>query len=199
MVSTWTKVSSCLETFHVLLCFGRDCGIVSVWDQCGRYLFPMLQIQTICSADAFEDTWFISLVGCSSSAKKWDIWREKGYFWNGHEDLIGLPPLHQIRQVNLTVWNSYFIMCYLWDISANIVFIIYSSITAIFVKLATNDTFFLHISGQNSLNLQGKTVLWCNLPSSYSTDIEKRDETLCLRARKTFVDVQQHSKYNSKH
>ena len=100
MVSTWTKVSSCLETFHVLLCFGRDCGIVSVWDQCGRYLFPMLQIQTICSADAFEDTWFIFLVGCSSSAKKWDIWREKGYFWNGHEDFIGLPPLHQIRQPN---------------------------------------------------------------------------------------------------
>ena len=198
MVSTWTKVSSCLETFHVLLCFGRDCGIVSVWDQCGRYLFPMLQIQTICSADAFEDTWFIFLVGCSSSAKKNEIFGER----KGISEMVmktWLDYLPYTKSDNLTVWNSYFIMCYLWDISANIVFIIYSSITAIFVKLATNDTFFLHISGQNSLILQGKTVLWCNLPSSYSTDIEKRDETLCPRARKTFVDVQQHSKYNSKH
>ena len=69
-----------------------------------------------------------------------------------------LDYLPYTKSDNLTVWNSYFIMCYLWDISANIVFIIYSSITAIFVKLATNDTFFLHISGQNSLILQGKTV-----------------------------------------
>ena len=137
------------------------------------------------------------LVRCTSSAKN-EIFGER----KGISEMVmktWLDYLPYTKSDNLTVWNSYFIMCYLWDISANIVFIIYSSITVIFVKLATNDTFFLHISGQNSQILQGKTVLWCNLSSSYSTDIEKRDETLCLRARKTFVDVQQHSKYNSKH
>ena len=99
LVSTWTKVSVAWK--HFMCCFAlAETVALSVFvisaegtfSPCYRYRESALLMLS-----KTPDLFFSKF---SSSAKKWDIWREKGYLWNGHEDLIGLPPLLQIRQPN---------------------------------------------------------------------------------------------------